>query len=201
MKLMESFRKIYDWVVHWSATQHARSALFCIAFAEASFFPVPPDVLLLAMGVSKPKKAFWFAGICLMGSVLGGLLGYWIGHVVWDGVSTYFYEFVPGFTPDRFEKVSEIFNQNAFWAIFAAGFTPIPYKIFTISAGVAEIDLWTFILASVVSRGARFFLVSGALYFLGARVKELIEKYFNLLTIVFTVLLVGGFMILKFAFS
>ncbi len=190
-------RKTYDWVIHWADTKYAIWALFFLAFAEASFFPIPPDVLLIAMGVAAPKRAVKFAAICLLGSVLGGMAGYSIGWGLWGMVDDFFFRVIPGFTPERFMHVASLYQDNAFLAVFTAGFTPIPYKIFTISAGVAEINFALFVLASICSRGLRFFLVSSALYVWGAKVKEIIEKYFNLVTIIFTVLLIGGFIVVK----
>jgi len=190
-------RSLYDWVVNWAATAHARTALFLIAFAEASFFPIPPDVLLIAMGVSTPKKAFRFAAICLAGSIAGGVLGYGMGMAIWPAVDQFFYDWVPGFTPERFEKMRILFEENVFFTIFTAGFTPIPFKIFTISAGVAGISFWPFLGASILSRGLRFYLVSGTFYYFGPAMKEKIEKYFDLFAVVFTLLGIGGFLAVK----
>lgn len=190
-------RQLYNWVIGLSESVHAERALFLIAFAESSFFPIPPDVLLMGMGVGNPKKALRFATIALIGSVLGGIAGYFIGMYLWMGVSHLFFEYVPGFTPALFERVSTLFQDNAFVAVFTAGFTPIPYKIFTVSAGVAQVSLAAFIIASVCSRGLRFFIVGGALRFFGASVKDFIEKYFDLLSIAFMVLLIGGFAVFK----
>lgn len=194
-------KSLYDWVIHWSKTTHAKTALFVIAFAESSFFPIPPDVLLMAMGVSEPKKALRFAGICLVGSLLGGVAGYYIGIGLWHLISDLFFQYIPGFSPALFDKVALMYKEHAFWAVFTAGFTPIPYKLFTIAAGVAQISLPQFIIASILSRGLRFFLVGGALRYFGAPVKIFIEKYFEILTIAFTVLFIGGFAALKFLFD
>lgn len=197
----EVLRRLYDWVVHWAETRHANPALFTISFAEASFFPIPPDVLLLAMGVGAPKKSLRFALICTVGSVLGALLGYLIGMGIWSMVSGFFFSYVPGFTPELFSKVSALYQENAFWAVFTAGFTPIPFKIFTVAAGVAQISVLPFIVAAIFSRGLRFFLVGGALYLFGPKMKALIEKYFDLLAIAFTTLAILGFVALKYVFQ
>lgn len=191
------FRQLYEWVIHWSDTPHARTALLLIAFAESSFFPVPPDVLLIAMGVGAPHRAIGFAGICLIGSVAGGMAGYGIGMVFWSALSHWFYAYVPGFSPEVFEKVSTLYSDNAFWAVFAAGFSPIPYKVFTLAAGVTQINFATFVVASILSRGLRFLLIGGALRLFGAPIKELLEKYFDLFSILFLVLLIGGFVLIK----
>ena len=191
------FRSLYQWVIHWSETPHARTALLLIAFAESSFFPVPPDVLLIAMGVGAPQRALGFAGLCLVGSVTGGVAGYVIGLGLWSMVSGWFFSYIPGFTPEVFQKVSTLYHENAFWAVFAAGFSPIPYKVFTLAAGVAQINFPTFVIASFLSRGLRFFLIGGALRVFGPSIKQLLEKYFDLFTILFLVLLIGGFVLVK----
>lgn len=190
-------RKLYQWVIHWSDTPHARTALLLIAFAESSFFPVPPDVLLIAMGVGAPNRALGFAAICLVGSVVGGMAGYAIGLGLWGVISEWFYVYVPGFSPEVFHKVSILYNDNAFWAVFAAGFSPIPYKVFTLAAGVTQINFPIFVAASILSRGLRFFLIGGALSIFGPSVKQQLEKYFDLFSILFLILLIGGVVIVK----
>ncbi|MDW7645750.1 MAG: YqaA family protein [Desulfuromonadales bacterium] len=194
---MHLVRRLYDWVLHWAYTPYGAPALFLLAFAESSFFPIPPDVLLLALCISVPAKSFRFALICSLGSVLGGVVGYAIGMVLWEGVSGYFYAYVPGFTPQVFHQVQNLFSTYDFWAIFAAGFTPVPYKVFTIGAGVFDINFPVFVLASAVGRSLRFFLVAWLIFRFGPAMRAFIEKYFNLLTIVFVVLLVGGFIVIR----
>ncbi len=189
-------KKLYNWVIHWSKTTYAQLALFLIAFSESSFFPVPPDVLLIAIVLAHPKKWLRSAVICLLGSVIGGICGYFIGRVVWDVVSPFFFKYV--FSEDTFLHVKQLYQQYEFWAIFTAGFTPIPYKVFTIAGGVCRINFSVFIVASVISRGARFFMVASLLRIFGEKVKVFIEKYFNLLTILFTALLIGGFLVIKY---
>lgn len=190
-------RRLYQWVIHWAQTPHARTALVLIAFAESSFFPIPPDVLLIAMGVSAPHGAIGYAGLCLVGSVLGGMAGYAIGLGFWSMVSEWFFAYIPGFTPEVFQKVSTLYSDNAFWAVFAAGFSPIPYKVFTIAAGATQISFVTFVVASILSRGLRFFLIGGALRVFGPSIKQILEKYFDLFSIAFLVLLIGGFIVVK----
>ena len=190
-------RRLYQWVIHWARTPHAKTALVLIAFAESSFFPIPPDVLLIAMGVSAPQGAIGYAGLCLVGSVLGGMAGYAIGLGLWSIVSEWFFAYIPGFTPEVFQKVSTLYSDNAFWAVFAAGFSPIPYKVFTIAAGATQISFMTFVVASILSRGLRFFLIGGALRVFGPSVKQMLEKYFDLFSIAFLVLLIGGFIVVK----
>ncbi|NMC72533.1 MAG: DedA family protein [Myxococcales bacterium] len=190
-------RRLYDWTLHWAETPYAVPALALLAFAESSFFPVPPDVLLIVLALGAPKRSFWFAAVCSIASVAGGLLGYAIGYFVWQGVDQFFFTYV--FSEEAFRKVAELYQDNAFWAVFTAGFTPIPYKVFTITGGVCQIDLPTFVLASAISRSLRFFAVAALFFFFGPPIKRFIDKYFNLLAVVFTVLLIGGFVVIKYA--
>lgn len=191
---MKIFRNLYNWVLTWAESVYSQYALFILAFAEASFFPIPPDILLIALCMGKPVKCFFYATICTIGSVLGGMFGYLIGYGVWQVVKGFFFTYV--FSENLFNKVQILYKENAFWSIFTAGFTPIPYKIFTIAAGVCEVSFLTLVSASILSRGARFFLVSTTIWKFGPSVKTVIDKYFNLLTILFTILLIGGFLIL-----
>jgi len=193
---MKWARSLYDWVLHFERSPHAGRALFLLAFAESSFFPVPPDVLLIALSLSAPARALSYALICSLGSVIGGLAGYAIGWFVWTEVQQFFFSYV--FSEAVFNRVAALYERYAFWAVFAAGFTPIPYKVFTIAAGVFEISLPIFLVASAISRSARFFIVSGLLMWFGEPVKRFIDKYFNLLSIVFVILLFGGFMVIKY---
>ncbi len=186
---------MYDWVLSWAHTKYGALALFILAFAEASFFPIPPDVLLIALCVSLPTRAFRFATISTIGSVLGGVLGYYIGYGLYETIGI---KIIEAFHyQDVFETVGQLYSDNAFWAITAAGFTPLPYKVFTIAAGVWHLNLIIVIGASLLSRASRFFLVAGLLYMFGPRMKEFIDKYFNWLTLAFFVLLIGGFIVLK----
>jgi len=185
--------RLYDWVLHWAAHRHAQPALFFLSLAEASFFPIPPDVLLGAMAVARTKRALRYAAICSAGSIVGGVIGYGIGWGLWEIVQEAFYRWVPGFSPEIYARVSALYDRWNFWIVFAAGFTPIPYKVFTIAAGVAQINFVIFLVASAVSRSARFFLVAGLLRYFGPRVMPLIERYLGWLTIAFVVLLIGGF--------
>ena len=200
-------RKIYDWVLHWADTPYGPMALFVLAFAEASFFPIPPDALLIALVLGSQVKAFKFALNCSIGSVAGALLGYAIGYFVWwsgtdqfSSFASFFFNNVPGFTEGIFYKVQGLYEEWDFWIIFTAGFTPIPYKVFTISSGAFKISLPMFIIASIISRSARFFLVAFLIWKFGPQIKSFIDKYFNWLAIAFTVLLVGGFVAIKYLF-
>lgn len=184
-------RRLYDWVLHWAATPHGLWALAVLAFAESSFFPVPPDVLLMALCLGAPKRSLTFAAVCAVTSVLGGAFGYLIGAFMWDQVSGFFLGYV--FRQELFDRVATMYQENAFWAVFTAGLTPIPYKVFTIAAGVFRIDFLQFVLASVIARSMRFFAIAALIYYFGPPVRVFIDKYFNLLSIAFVVLLIGGF--------
>lgn len=189
-------RKLYDWTLHWSATPYALPALGVMSFVESSFFPIPPDVLLIAMVVAVPSRWFRTAVVCSVASVLGGMLGYLIGWQFMDVIGTRIVEFYH--FQAKFDKIGSMYNEYEAWAVGVAGFTPLPYKVFTIAAGAFKIDFPTFVFASAASRSARFFLVAGLIYKFGAPVKAYIEKYFNLFTIAFVVLLIGGIVALKY---
>ena len=166
-------------------------ALFTIAFAESSFFPIPPDILLITMALVAPKQAFYLALICAAGSVLGGVFGYFLG---WAGGRPFLHRV---FSEEKILMVKRAYEKYEVWAIAVAGFTPIPYKVFTLSAGAFEIPFKPFLAASAASRSARFFLVAAAIYFWGESVKILLVKYFNWFTLAFVILLVGGFLVIR----
>lgn len=195
---MKWVRDLYDWVLSWAESRYGGVALFLLAMAEASFFPIPPDVLLLPLCVGKRTRSLRFAAICTAGSVIGGAIGYAIGWGAWAAVDQLFYSYVPGFSEDKFNMVGGLYGQYDFWIVFVAAFTPIPYKVITIAAGVFQINFVMFMIASTVGRAARFFLVAGLLYFFGEPIRGFIDRWFNLLVVAFTVLLIGGFVLLKY---
>ncbi len=192
---MKIIRNLYDWVLGWAKTPYGSVALFVLAFSESSFFPIPPDVLLIALALSVPLRAFRYAAICTIGSVLGGGLGYAIGLYFIDSVGYNIIEFYG--VVDKFEYISSLYNDYDAWVVAVAGFTPIPYKVFTIAAGAFKVDFSVFIAASIASRAARFFILAALIYRFGEPIKGLIDRYFNLLTIVFALLLILGFVVLK----
>ncbi|OGL72465.1 hypothetical protein A3F28_00830 [Candidatus Uhrbacteria bacterium RIFCSPHIGHO2_12_FULL_57_11] len=192
---LRGLRRLYDWTLSLADKSYGATALFFLAVAESSFFPVPPDVLLIALTAGRPRRWLRFAVICTAGSVLGGVLGYLIGRGAYDLLARPIIEFYQ--FQGAVGVIETKFKAYAFWAIFTAAFTPIPYKAFTISAGLFKIEFWTLVLASIVGRGMRFFLVAGLLRIFGEPMKRFIDRYFDLLTIVFTLLLVGGFILLK----
>lgn len=194
-KIFEYMRRTKAWVEGYAEKPYAEWALFIIAFTESSFFPIPPDVLLIAMAVITPKKAFRYALICMVGSVLGGIFGYYIGMLFYETLGIPILTFYGAM--GHYETVRGLYNEHAFWAILAAGVTPIPYKVFTIAAGAFEVSIWTLIIASIIGRGARFFAVAALFYFFGATIKKFIDKYFEILSIVFLVFLIGGFVFIR----
>lgn len=193
-------RRMYDWVLSWAPTPYAVPALFLLAFAESSFFPIPPDVLLIAMCIGTIAKSYRFATWCAIGSVVGGMAGYGIGYYLWDneGVRSFFYDYIPGVSPDSVEKVREIYSRWDYWIVFAAAFTPIPFKVITILAGVCAINFPMFVIASTIGRSARFFLVAWLFKRYGPGMKDFIEKRFALVTTVGTIVLIGGFVAIKY---
>jgi membrane protein YqaA with SNARE-associated domain len=190
-------RRLYDWVLHWAETPYGLMALALLAFFESAVFPIPPDPLLITLGLALPGRVFFAALVCSVSSVLGGLFGYILGWGLWEMLGQIFFTYVPGFTPEVFELVRSKYDQYSFWAVFTAGFTPIPYKVFTVAAGVFRVDVGIFLLASVLGRSGRFFLVALLIWKFGTPIKMFIERYFNLLSMVFVVLLLLGFMIIK----
>ncbi|MEZ4453232.1 MAG: YqaA family protein [Nannocystaceae bacterium] len=188
-------RRLYDWVLSWADTPYGVPALFVLSFAESSFFPIPPDVLLIALCLAKPQRAFYFALWCTIASVLGGIAGYFIGYGLWATFEPLLINRV--FSQENFDAVTTRYHEYGTLAVFTAAFTPIPYKVFTIAAGVAKLDLLGFIGASLCGRAGRFFLVALVIRLTGRRAKDLIDRYFNLVTILGTLLLIGGFLLIK----
>jgi len=204
MEGINPLKKLYNWVLGWAETPYAVPALAILAVSESSFFPIPPDILLIALAVSIPQRAFMYALICSVSSVFGGMLGYLIGWGIWGVVGDFFLQYI--FSPlehdiergkELFQIVQLKYQDNAFLAIFTAAFTPIPYKIFTIAAGVFGVGFLTLVIASAFGRSLRFFMVAALIYFFGASIKAFIDKYFNILTIIFTILLIGGFLLVS----
>ncbi|MHC4926849.1 MAG: YqaA family protein [Planctomycetota bacterium] len=245
-------RRLYNWVIHFADTPHGERALFLLSFAESSFFPVPPDVLLAPLTLGAPKKWFRFALSCSIASVLGGIFGYIIGIFLWSMVGGFFHNYIPGFDRDTvvltsgvelegtvakenvepsvlhteliypitfytqegeekvlteqqvesvsvepFTKVGSLYSEHDWKIVAIAGFTPLPYKVITITAGVFKINFLIFMIASALSRSARFFIVAGLFGWKGEAIRPFIEKYFNWLSLAFVVLLIGGFAVLK----
>lgn len=191
-------RKLYNWTIHWAGSKNAPYALFIIAFAESSFFPIPPDVLLIPMVVAKLKDWLKNALICTIGSLTGALFGYLIGWGLYEVIGQPIVDFY-GLQP-QMDIIGQRYAGAAFLTIFTAAFTPIPFKLITISAGLFGIPLPTLLIASALGRGARFFLVAGALRIFGKKIADAIEKYFDIFSLIFTALLIGGFLAVKYLF-
>lgn len=191
-------RPMYNYVMGLAEHRHAKWALAVISFIESSIFPIPPDVLLIPMVIAKKAKAWAYAFICTVSSVLGGLAGYAIGFYLFDLVGKPLLDFY-GYG-EKFTHFADQYNEYGAWIVFIAGVTPFPYKVITIASGVTQLDLLVFIVASIVARGLRFYLVAGLLYLFGAPIREFIERRLGLVTIIFTVLLIGGFVLLKYVF-
>jgi membrane protein YqaA with SNARE-associated domain len=196
---MAAIRRMKEWVESFAAKPYALWALFAIAFIEASFFPIPPDALLLALAVLYPKRSYTFALVCTAGSVLGAFLGYYIGYAFFELIGSRILEFYGAM--EHFDVVLEKYREHGFIAIVLAGFTPIPFKVFTIAAGFnTTIPLGTLALASLIGRSLRFFLVATFFYFFGAQIKVYVDRYFDILAIAFMVLLIGGFIVVRYLF-
>jgi len=196
-------RRLYDWVLSWAETPYGTMALFAIAVMESIFFPVPPDVLLIALALGQRRRALYYGLICSAGSLCGGMIGYSLGHYAWltsDGftaIAQFFFHHISGFSESVYYDLGQRFEEWGFVIIFTAGFTPIPYKLFTVSAGAFGTSFPLFLLASATSRTARFMLVSGLIWRFGEPVRVFIDRYFNWLAIIFAILLIGGFVTLK----
>lgn len=188
-------RKMYDWVFSLARHRHATKSLAAISFAESSFFPIPPDVMLAPMVLARPDRAYFYATVCTIASVLGGLLGYAIGHFL-EPVGMSLLALMG--KADTFETSKALFQEHGAWVILIKGLTPIPYKLITIAAGIFSFSLPLFIVLSVITRGARFFLVAFVLKTFGPAMLEVIEKRLAFWTILFVLVLVGAIVAVRF---
>jgi membrane protein YqaA with SNARE-associated domain len=198
-------KKLYQWVLNWANSPYSGIVLFFLAFTESVFFPVPSDVLFIALALGAASKSYRYALICTIGSISGALVGYALGSYLWlnaDGGFTvfaqFFYDNIPGFSVEIFDQIKLLFNHYDFWVIFVAGFIPVPYKVFTISSGVFDINLVLFAIASLISRGARFFILAWLIKCFGLNVKLFIDKYFNLLALGLSASLLEIFFVIKY---
>jgi membrane protein YqaA with SNARE-associated domain len=189
-------KRIYDWVISWADSPYGIYALGVLAFAESSFFPIPPDVLLIALSLGAHQKAMRFALVCTVMSVLGGIGGYIIGSVGYEVIGKSIIDAYDGYA--IMERIHSLYDEYGFWGILGAAITPIPYKVFTIASGFFSFNFVNFLAASIVGRSIRFFAVAGLIALYGPKIKDFIEKYFNLLAVVFTILLAGGFFLIKY---
>jgi membrane protein YqaA with SNARE-associated domain len=191
-------RRLYDWMMRMAGSPKAPHALFWVSFIESSFFPIPPDVMLVPMVLAQRLKAWWFASVATLGSVLGGAAGYAIGYFLFDTVGQSILQFYG--KAEGFETFRQWFNEWGVWILIIKGMTPFPYKVLTITAGVTAMPFLEFMVASVIARAMRFYLVAGLLYWFGEPIRDFIEKRLSLVTTVFVILLVGGFVAVKYVF-
>ncbi len=189
-------QRLYDWMMNAAASKHAPAALFGVSFAESSFFPLPPDVMLVPMVLARRAKAWFFATVATVGSVLGGMLGYAIGYFVFELVGMPILNFYG--LAESFAQFADRYNDYGAWIVFIAGVTPFPYKVITIASGATQLNFLIFMVASLAARGLRFFLEAGLLYWFGEPIRAFIERRLSLVTTVFVVLLVGGFLAIKY---
>ena len=189
-------RRLYDWTMALAARPRAEWALAAVAFAESSFFPIPPDILLIPMVLADRRRAWRYAAVATVSSLIGGLAGYLIGAFVFDQVGRPLLEFY-GYSA-RFEEFAAMYNDWGVWIVFTAGITPFPYKVITIASGTTGLDIVVFMAASLAARGGRFFIVAALLYWVGPPVRAFIERRLGLVFTLFVVLLVGGFVVARY---
>jgi membrane protein YqaA with SNARE-associated domain len=189
-------RRLYDWMMRQASHERAPQALFWVSFIESSFFPIPPDVMLIPMIMANRLKAWVYATIATVGSVIGGAFGYVIGYFFFDAIALPILQFYG--KAEGIEQFRQWFNEWGVWILIVKGMTPFPYKVLTITAGLTHMPFLEFMFASVIARAMRFYLVAGLLYYFGEPIRDFIEKRLSLVTTVFVVLLVGGFLAVKF---
>ena len=193
---MHFLKKTYNWTLEKAQHKNAKWYLSLISFAESSFFPIPPDILLIPMALASKAKALFYAFICTLFSVLGGILGYAIGYFFYNSVGIYIVDFYH--LENSFNIFESYYKEFGILIVLGAGITPFPYKFITIASGVFGLNIFLFIIVSIIGRGLRFYLIAILLYFFGKKIKLIIDKYFNVLTIVFFILLVGSVFIIRF---
>lgn len=189
-------RRLYDWVLSLAAGRYAPAALAGVSFAESSFFPIPPDVMLIPMIIAHRARAWAYAALATVSSVVGGLFGYAIGYFLFEAIGVPILTFYG--KADEFGEFTQLFNDYGVWILIIKGMTPIPYKILTIAAGVAHMDILAFIGASIIARAMRFFIVAALLYWFGEPIRQFVEKRLTLVATVFVVLLIGGFVAVRY---
>ncbi len=193
---MNFLKRTYNWTLEKAQHKNAKWYLSLISFVESSFFPIPPDILLIPMALASKANALFYAFICTLFSVLGGILGYAIGYFFYNSVGIYIVDFYH--LENSFNIFESYYKEFGILIVLGAGITPFPYKFITIASGVFGLNIFLFIIVSIIGRGLRFYLIAILLYFFGEKIKLIIDKYFNFLTIVFFILLVGSVFIIRF---
>ena len=193
---MKLLRYFYNWTLSKAEHKYSSWILSLVSFTESSFFPIPPDILIIPMIIARRTKAWIYAFICTLSSVLGGVIGYAIGYFFFNSIGILIIEYYS--LEKLFESFESNYNTYGVWFVLGAGFTPFPFKFITIASGLFQLNLPLFILASLIARGLRFFIVAALLKIFGQFIKRFIDRYFNFLTILFFVLLIGGFVIIKY---
>lgn len=197
-------KKLYNWILSWANKKSGGVFLFFLSMIESIIFPIPPDTLLMPLCLGNRAKAFRFALLCTVGSLVGAAIGYYIGYALWwsgdheySALALWFFDLVPSFSEEKFTTVKDLYEKYNVWIVFIAAFTPLPFKVVTITAGAFKVQFLLFIVGSTIGRAGRFFLVAWLLRRYGNGMKVFIDKYFNLLSIAFVILLVGGIYVLK----
>ena len=193
---MHFLRKIYDWTLKKSDHPRAKWFLAIISFAESSFFPIPPDIILIPMAIANRLKAWTYAVICTLSSVAGGLFGYFIGYFFFNSIGILIVSYYS--LDNQFSSFESYYKEFGFWIVLGAGFTPFPFKFITIASGLFNLNIVLFVLVSLLARGLRFFLLAGLIKLFGEYIIKFIDKYFNFLAIIFFILLIGSVFIVKY---
>ena len=189
-------RRSYNWILAHAGTPKARWMLVAVSFAESSFFPLPPDPLYMAMILARIQDAWKLALLCTLSSVVGGILGYYIGYALYESAGEWIIQTYQ--LQNAFEKFQKSFDEYGFWIIALKGLTPIPYKVVTIFSGVAKLDMGTFLMASILARGFRFYMVAALLRFCGPQIRGFIEKNLTALSLLVLAAILGGFIVLQY---
>jgi len=195
---MKSIKKLYNWMLKQAKGPYALPVLAGVSFAESSFFPLPPDLMLIPMCLADRKRAFWFAGVCTIASILGALVGYGIGYFFYESVGRPLFNFYGG--AQAYDKLAAFFREYGAWIILVKGLTPFPFKVLTIFSGMVKLDLMIFVVCSIITRAGRFFLVAGLLYVFGQKIRGFLEKHLEKTLLAVFALIVIGFVSVKFLF-
>ena len=193
---MRILRQLYDWTLRKANHPKATWFLSFISFTESSFFPIPPDIILIPMIIANRIKALWYALICTLSSVIGAIVGYCIGIFFYSTIGIIILKYYS--LEDQFINFESMYVKNGVWFVLGAGFTPFPFKLITIASGFFHLNIFLFIIAALISRGLRFYLIAFLLRIFGNFIKNFIDKYFNLLAILFFILLIGSYFLIKY---